>query len=95
MNEIKKEAEEAGDMHSKGCCVNTKYGCDSITKNCECCDNMKFIGGLIDKTSLTQKKKDAEIIGSLKGVADTDVRNGEWLIEQEEATKAILNQDDE
>ena len=107
MNEIKKEAEEAGDMHSKGCCVNTKYGCDSITKNYECCDNMKFIGGLVDKTSLTQKKKDAEIVRSELVAAGkqakyaseslaNDAHISGYVAACEVIYKAILNpQDDE
>ncbi|HEC66991.1 MAG TPA: hypothetical protein ENI23_17075 [bacterium] len=48
---------------------------------------------LINKATLAQKKKDAIIIGNLKGVADIDVRNGEWLIGQGEAIDAINGQD--
>ncbi|HEC66997.1 MAG TPA: hypothetical protein ENI23_17105 [bacterium] len=55
--ELKKEAGEAGDMHSDGCCMNTEYGCDSDVEDGDCCDNMKFIASLIDKATLAERKK--------------------------------------
>ena len=99
--ELKKEAEEAGDMHSKNCCVNTAYGCDGIDENCECCDNMKFISKLIAKATLAERKRWENARQLINGLADGiafDKESGliwqHWIDEAKKIIKT-LNQQDE
>jgi len=50
MNEIITKLQEAADIHSLDCCVNSDYGCDGGVSNINCCDNIKFIVSLIKDT---------------------------------------------
>ena len=50
MNEIIKKLQEAGDIHSPDCPVNSEDGCDGGVSDIDCCDNIRFIVGLIKDT---------------------------------------------
>lgn len=50
MEKIIKKLQEAGDIHSLDCPMNSEDGCDNGISDIDCCDNIRFIVELIKDT---------------------------------------------